>query len=98
MDSTIKRSANVSKPSAMDTTVHKVKLEAKGIACNLFERNTLNNLTLVPRGNASSSCQRLTPLLIPSERRGMCFQLTLQKLSMINFLFFTTFTTGTNIW
>lgn len=37
MDSTIKRSANVSKPSAMDTTVHKVKLEAKGIACNLFD-------------------------------------------------------------
>ena len=32
-----KRSANVSKPSAMDTTVHKVKLEAKGIACNLFD-------------------------------------------------------------
>ena len=32
-----KRSANVSKPSAMDTTVHKVKLEAKGITCNLFD-------------------------------------------------------------
>ena len=31
-----KRSANVSKPSAIDTTVHKVKLEAKGIACNFF--------------------------------------------------------------
>ena len=31
-----KRSANVSKPFAMDTTVHKVKLEAKGIACNFF--------------------------------------------------------------
>ena len=30
-----KRSANVSKP--MDTAVHKVKLEAKGIACNLFQ-------------------------------------------------------------
>ena len=28
---------NVSKPSAMDTTVHKVMLEAKGIACNLFD-------------------------------------------------------------
>ena len=31
-----KRSANVSKPFAIDTTVHKVKLEAKGIACNFF--------------------------------------------------------------
>ena len=32
-----KRSANVSKPSAMDTTLHKVICEAKGIAYNLFD-------------------------------------------------------------
>ena len=29
---------------------------------------------------------------------GMCFQLTLQKLSIVNILFFTTIPVGTNIW
>ena len=50
-----KRSANVSKPSAMDTTVHKVKLEAKGIACNLFDARAehLKQLDL----NSLKQCQ-----------------------------------------
>ena len=76
-----KRFANVFKPSAMDTTVHKVKLEAKGIACNSFDARAehLKQLDF----NFLKQCQiqlsKVNPMipLIPSEMRRMCFQPTL---------------------
>ena len=88
-----KRSANVSKPSAMHTTVHKIKLEAKGVACISFDARAehLKQLDFNSLRQCQIQLSKVNPMIpfVNSMRmRGIFFQVTLQKLSLVNILFF----------
>ena len=81
-----KCSANVSKPSAMDTTVHKVKPEAKGIACNLFDAiaDHLKQLDFISLRQCQIQLSKINPMIpfvnsIRNERDVLSTDLTETK-------------------
>ena len=93
-----KRSANVSKPSAMDTTVHKVICEAKGIACNLFDARVehLKQLDFNFLRHCQIQLSKVNPMIpfinsIRNERDVLSTDLTETKYGKYS-IFFTTFT------
>ena len=93
-----KRSANVSKPSAMDTSVHKVICEAKRIACNLFDARVehLKQLDFNFLRHCQIQLSKVYPMIpfinsIRNERDVLSTDLTETKYGKYS-IFFTTFT------
>ena len=88
----------------MDTTAYKVKLKAKGIACNFFDARAehLKQLDY----NSLCQCQiqlsKVNPMIpfvnsIRNERFLLSTDVTETKFGKYS-IFFTTFTAGSNVW